>query len=423
MSQEGLFFDEAKIYVRGGDGGNGCVAFRREKYVPRGGPSGGNGGAGGGVYLVASPHLNTLIHFKRRQHFKAKRGGHGQGSDRQGSRGDSVRLEVPLGTSARDAETGELLADLVQPGQEVLVARGGRGGRGNAAFASSTNQAPRFAEKGEPGQERWLLLELKLIADVGIVGVPNAGKSTLLAAVSAARPRIASYPFTTLVPNLGVVTVDDRDFVMADIPGLIEGAHRGVGLGIAFLRHIERTRVLIHLLDGASADPLNDLDDINQELALFSEKLACKPQIVALNKMDLTEARDVWPIVREAVEDQGLPVTCLSAVTGEGVRPLLHRVADLLESLPQEEPEAEEIPVLRPGVDEEAFQVIRDDGVFRVEGIKVRRVAAMTDWDNHEAVARFQRVMTALGVTQALEKAGVEVGDTVVIGDAELEWW
>lgn len=424
MGQEGLFFDEAKIYVRGGDGGDGCVAFRREKYVPRGGPSGGNGGAGGNVYLMATPHLNTLIGFKRRQHFRAKRGGHGQGSNRQGSRGESVCLEVPLGTVVRDAETGEMLADLVQPGQRVLVARGGRGGRGNAAFATPTNQAPHFAEKGEPGQERWLLLELKLIADVGIVGMPNAGKSTLLAAVSAARPKIAAYPFTTLVPNLGVVTVDDRDFVMADIPGLIEGAHRGVGLGITFLRHIERTRVLIHLLDGASADPLNDLDDINQELALFSEKLAAKPHIVALNKMDLTEAREVWPIVKEAVEGQGLPVTSLSAVTGEGVRPLLHLVADLLESLPEEEPEAEAIPVLRPGVDEDAFEVIRDgDGIFRVEGIKVRRVAAMTDWDNHEAVARFQRVMTALGVTQALEEAGAESGDTVIIGDAELEWW
>jgi len=250
-----MFFDEARIYVKAGDGGDGCVSFRREKYVPLGGPNGGDGGRGGDVYLVANPHLNTLVGFKRRVHFKAQRGSHGRGKGQKGRQGDDVFIEVPPGTVVRDAETGEFIADLTEEGQQALVAQGGRGGRGNAAFATPTNQAPRIAERGEPGQERRLYLELKLIADVGIVGVPNAGKSTLLSVVSAARPKIADYPFTTLEPSLGVVILDDyTSFVMADIPGLIEGAHAGTGLGHEFLRHIERTRIIIHLLDGASAD-------------------------------------------------------------------------------------------------------------------------------------------------------------------------
>ncbi|MFQ6059083.1 MAG: GTPase ObgE [Anaerolineae bacterium] len=424
MSQEQPFFDEARIYVKAGDGGDGCVSFRREKYVPLGGPNGGNGGKGGDVYLVADPHVNTLIKFKYRQHFKAQRGAHGRGKGRHGKAGRDLHIEVPVGTTVREAESGDLLADLTQAGQQVLVARGGRGGRGNAAFATSTNQAPRFAEKGEPGEERWLYLELRLIADVGIVGLPNAGKSTLLAAVSAARPKIAAYPFTTLVPNLGVVAVDDRSFVMADIPGLIEGAHLGAGLGHKFLRHIERTRLLILLLDGASPDPLHDLEDINQEMALFSSHLAEKPQIVVLNKMDLPQARSIWPQVEKEIRRRDTPVASISALTGEGVRSLLHRVADLLESLPEEEPALEEVPVLRPLEGEEGFRVVREgEGLFRVEGRRVERAAAMTDWDNEEAVARFQRVVAAMGVTAALEEAGVQKGDTVCIGQVELEWW
>ena len=288
-----LFYDEVKIHVEGGTGGDGCVSFRREKYVPLGGPNGGNGGPGGNVHLEADRHLNTLISFQGRRHFKAERGGHGQGKNRQGAKGKDITLPVPPGTVVRDAESGELLADLKRPGERALAARGGRGGLGNAAFTSPTNQAPRIADRGEEGQARLLLLELKLLADVGIVGCPNAGKSTLLAAVSAARPKIADYPFTTLVPNLGVVTVDDRDFVMVDIPGLIEGAHAGAGLGPDFLRHIERTRVLIHLLDGASSDPLGDLDGINEELRLFNPRLATKPQLVVLSKMDLIVMGDI----------------------------------------------------------------------------------------------------------------------------------
>jgi GTP-binding protein len=359
----GAFFDQVKIYVEAGPGGDGCVSFRREKYVPLGGPNGGNGGRGGDVYLEADPHLNTLISFKGHRHFKAQRGGHGKGKNMQGRKGEDVHLSVPPGTAVRDAETGELLADLTASGQTAVLAHGGRGGLGNAAFASATNQAPRIAERGDPGESRWLILELKLIADVGIVGCPNAGKSTLLAAVSAARPKIADYPFTTLVPNLGMVSIDDRDFVMVDIPGLIEGAHEGAGLGHEFLRHVERTRVLIHLLDGASADPLQDLDDINEELRLFNPSLAGKPQLVVLNKMDLPQARELWPVVEEEVERRGMPVCCISAATGSGVREMLYLALQLLNSLPEEEAEPEETAIFRPPEDDEGFTIsVESDG-------------------------------------------------------------
>ena len=417
-----MFFDEAKIYVKGGDGGNGCVSFRREKYVPFGGPNGGDGGKGGDVYLVVNPHLNTLVAFKRQRHFKAQRGGHGRGKNQTGRSGQDLVIEVPPGTVVRDAKTGEFIADLTEPGQKVLVARGGRGGRGNAAFATPTNQAPRIAERGEPGQERWLHLELKLIADVGIVGVPNAGKSTLLAAVSAARPKIADYPFTTLEPNLGVVALDEAtSFVMADIPGLIEGASRGAGLGHTFLRHIERTRLIVHLLDGASPNPLRDYETINEELALFDEKLAAKPQLVVLNKIDLPQAQAVWPAVKKAMEARGKPILSISALTGQGVREMLGRVAEMLKALPRKEVALPEAKVLRPR-EEEAFTIVREDGAWRVRGAKVERLAAMTNWDLDEAVQRFHRIMTRMGVTMALREAGVQIGDTVRIGKVELEW-
>ena len=417
-----MFFDEAKIYVKGGDGGNGCVSFRREKYVPFGGPNGGDGGKGGDVYLVVNPHLNTLVAFKRQRHFKAQRGGHGRGKNQTGRSGEDLVIEVPPGTVVRDAKTGEFIADLTEPGQKVLVARGGRGGRGNAAFATPTNQAPRIAERGEPGQERWLHLELKLIADVGIVGVPNAGKSTLLAAVSAARPKIADYPFTTLEPNLGVVALDEAtSFVMADIPGLIEGASRGAGLGHTFLRHIERTRLIVHLLDGASPNPLRDYETINEELALFDEKLAAKPQLVVLNKIDLPQAQAIWPAVKEAIEARGKPILSISALTGQGVREMLGRVAEMLKALPRKEIALPEAKVLRPR-EEEAFTIVREDGAWRVRGAKVERLAAMTNWDLDEAVQRFHRIITRMGVTMALREAGVQIGDTVRIGKVELEW-
>lgn len=420
--EEPYFFDEATIHVRAGKGGNGCVSFRREKYVPFGGPNGGNGGAGGDVYLVANRRLNTLIQFTRQQHFRAEPGGNGLGKDMQGKRGEELFIPVPPGTVVRDAKTGELLGDLVEDGQKVLVAKGGRGGRGNAAFKSPTNQAPRIAEKGEPGETRSLKLEMKLIADVGIIGAPNAGKSTLLAAVSAARPKIADYPFTTLSPNLGVATLDHRSLVLADIPGLIEGAHAGAGLGIKFLRHIERTRVLIHLLSGASPDPLQDLEDINAELALFSSELALKPQVVVLNKMDLPQAQEMWPAVQAAMRERNLPVFAISAVTGQGTRELLYAVLEVLEAIPVEIVSPVEARVFRPAEEEDAFEVVKEGDHFRVRGRRVERAAAMTDWNNQEAVARFQRILKAIGVLKALQQAGVQSGDTVFVGDHELEW-
>jgi GTP-binding protein len=417
-----LFLDQVKIHVEAGAGGNGCVSFRREKYVPFGGPDGGNGGRGGDVYLTADPHLNTLMSFKGKRHFKAQRGGHGKGKNMHGAKGEDISLTVPPGTVVRDAETGDPLADLTTAGQEALVAHGGRGGLGNAAFASSTNQAPRIAERGEPGETRWLTLELKLIADVGIVGCPNAGKSTLLSAVSAARPKIADYPFTTLAPNLGMVSINDRDFIMVDIPGLIEGAHEGAGLGHEFLRHIERTKVLVHLLDGAAEDPLQNLDDINEELRLFNPQLASKPQLVVLNKMDLPQAQELWPVVEKAVKRRGVPVCSISAVTGSGVREMLYQVLQLLDSLPEEEPAPEKIAVFRPPEEEKGFTVALEGDGFRIEGRQVERLVARTDWRYEEGIRRLHRILERMGVTKALEEAGVQQGDTVYVGDAELEW-
>jgi GTP-binding protein len=422
LSSSGLFFDEAKIHVKAGDGGNGAVAFRREKYVPRGGPAGGNGGDGGDVILEVDPQLNTLVHFQNQVHFKAGRGAHGKGKNQTGARGEDAIVFVPPGTVVRDATTGDLLADLTAPGQRVVVAQGGRGGRGNASFATSTRQAPRLAERGAPGAERWLRLELKLLADVGLIGMPNAGKSTLLAAVSAARPKIADYPFTTLQPSLGVVILDDgSDFVVADLPGLIEGAHAGAGLGHQFLRHVERTRLLIHMLDGAADDPLRHFDQINQELRLFNPALADRPQIVVLNKMDLPDARDRWPQVEAAMQARKLPAYAISAVTGEGVRELMGRAGQILSRLPRPEPEADEIPVFRLE-DKPEFTIKREGDGWRVRGERVERLVDQTMWEYHDAVQRAQRLLETMGVFDALRQAGVQPGDIVRIGDMELEW-
>jgi GTP-binding protein len=417
-----MFFDEAKIRVKGGDGGAGIVAFRREKYVPHGGPAGGDGGPGGDVVLVVNPKLNTLSSFQKRRDFFAESGGRGGSFNKTGKSGETLLVEVPPGTVVRDAETGSLLADLTGPGQQVVVARGGRGGRGNTRFKSSTNQAPRIAEKGEPGEERGLALELKLIADVGIVGVPNAGKSTFLSVVSAARPKIAPYPFTTLQPNLGVAVLDDSEMVLADLPGLVEGAHAGVGLGHAFLRHVQRTRVLIHLLDGAGQDPLGDFVQINAELALFDPNLRDKPQLVVLNKMDLPLARERWPEVQEAVRGHGHEAFAISAIAQQGLDEVLGRASTLLAELPVAPPPVE-IPVFQPeDRDDQSFDISREPDGWRVAGRGIERAAAMTYWEYDEAVLRFQRILEALGVRAALEEVGVEVGDTVYIGDYELEW-
>ncbi len=417
-------FDEATITVQSGDGGNGIVHFRREKYVPRGGPSGGDGGKGGDVYLVVQPTLNTLVRFVRQQYFAAEHGQPGGSSNRTGKSGADLEIEVPPGTVVRDASTGDIIADLTQPGQRVLVARGGRGGRGNARFASSTNQAPRIAEKGAPGQRRELKLELKLLADVGIVGAPNAGKSTLLSVISNAKPKIADYPFTTLQPNLGVVVREDRDLVFADIPGLIEGAHSGAGLGHDFLRHIQRTRVLVHMLDGMAQDPIADFHQINTELALFDDRLRDKPQIVVYNKIDLPQVQEYWPLVKSELETLGYEPLAISAATQKNVRELLHRVEQAIDALPQEDAaQVEELPLYQLGADPLAFEVEKLDAhAYRVTGPRIERAVAMTYWDYDQAVTRFQRILETMGITAALEDLGIQNGDMVYIGDMELEW-
>ena len=419
-----MFVDEAKIFVASGKGGAGMVSFRREKYVPRGGPSGGNGGRGGDVILRADSNLNTLYFFRKQVHFKAKPGGKGGSSHKTGADAEALVVRVPRGTLVRDAETGGLIADLVAENAEAVVAEGGRGGKGNAHFKSSANQTPRIAEKGEPGIERWLRLELKLIADVALVGVPNAGKSTLLSVVSNAKPKVADYPFTTLEPNLGTVIYDNRDLVFADIPGLIEGAHMGVGLGHAFLRHVQRTRLIVHLVDGTSADPVADYNQIRSELALFDDKLAERPEIVVVNKLDLPDVREYWPLLEEAFAERGVEeVLAISALTRENVDDLIRRVFGEMAKAPDLlEQESADMPTYELEDDGISFGIDVEDGVYYVSGAEIERAAAMTYWDYDEAVARFQKTLDALGIIRALEEAGVSAGDTVFVGDYELEW-
>ena len=419
-----MFIDQITIMVASGKGGDGAVHFRREKYVPRGGPDGGDGGRGGDIILVVSRHLNTLFPFQHRRIFRADSGRPGGGNNKTGRSAEDLLVEVPPGTIIYDDDTGQVIGDLVEEGQQLVVCRGGRGGRGNTRFANSRNQAPRIGERGEPGEERNLRLELKLIADIGIVGVPNAGKSTFLSAVTNAEPKIASYPFTTVQPNLGVANLDgDNTLVLADIPGLIEGAHQGVGLGHDFLRHIQRTRVLIHLLDGLSEDPLADYAQINSELALFDEDLANKPQVVALNKADLPFVRDLWTEYEQQFKEHGIKQPMLiSAVSGDNVRKLLYRAAQLLAETPEPTPVAE-MPVYRHETDPNEFSISReDDGGYRVSGVAIQRAAAMTYWEYDQSVRRFQRILETLGIDKALRDAGVTQGDTVYIGDFQLEW-
>jgi len=419
-----MFLDEVKIQVASGRGGDGVVHFRREKYVPRGGPDGGDGGRGGDVVFEADQHLSSLAPFRRQRHFRAEDGRPGEGGRRSGAGGDDMVIHVPAGTLLRAADSGDLLADLTEPGERVVLLEGGRGGKGNARFASSRNQTPRMAEKGEPGRERWLVLELRLIADVGIVGVPNAGKSTLLAAVTNARPKIAEYPFTTLTPNLGVAELPDGDtLVLADIPGIIEGAHQGTGLGFAFLRHIQRTRAIIHLLDGMAEDPVADLTQINSEMALYDERLSRLPQVVAVSKMDLAPAMDRWPQLEAKLAEMGMEAVPISAVSHQGLADLLWRVRQASQQQPEPEAEPDELPVYRPRQPSQAFRVARDpDGVLRVSGEGVERSAAMTYWEYRESVRRFQKLLVRIGVEDALRQAGIEEGDSVRIGEYELEW-
>ncbi len=422
-----MFFDTAQIRITAGKGGDGAVAFRREKYVPFGGPSGGDGGRGGDVILFVDPKVNTLVYFRHHHQFKAGHGGNGRNKNMTGANGREVRVPVPPGTVVRDAKSNEVLGDLTQPRAELIVARGGAPGKGNARFATSTNQAPRMATNGLPGEAHTLDLELKLIADVGLAGLPNAGKSTLLAATTAARPKIAPYPFTTLEPNLGVVDLDrETSFVIADIPGLIEGASLGKGLGHEFLRHIERTRILIHLLDGSQPDPIGDFDTVNAELAAFGHGLANKPQIVAFNKIDLVEAQDNWKTAHAEFRQRGAEVMTISAAAHTSTRELMYRAAQLLKELPAPAPLELEtaIPVIKLEEDVQPFSVTRDAaGAWHVTGGQVERLALRHRFDSEESLMAFQRAVEKLGVLEALRNAGVEEGDTVWIGeDYELEW-
>jgi GTP-binding protein len=424
----GEFYDRARILVQAGDGGDGSASFRREAHVPRGGPDGGDGGRGGHIYLLADQHLNTLLPFREQRRFKAGRGGNGGGSRKHGRDGQDLIVRVPPGTVARttiDGETYEV--DLAAPGMRLLAARGGKGGLGNVHFATSTHQVPRIAELGQPGEAYEIDLELKLLADVGLVGFPNAGKSTLLSIISAARPKIGSYPFTTLQPNLGVVGVGDFSFVAADIPGLIEGAHRGVGLGFDFLRHVERTRLLIHVVDAAGVDgrdPLDDYRQINEELRRYQPELARRPQIVALNKADLPEAQANLDRLRAEIKLPPDDVFAISGATRAGVDALVQRVAARLLELPGPDraPREELLTWPVPEVDERLFSIEPEGDGWRVRGKKIERLISMTNFAQSESLMRIQRVLQASGINDALIEAGVQEGDTVYIEKAALIW-
>ena len=415
--------DQIQIQVAAGDGGNGAVSFRREKHVPFGGPDGGDGGRGGSVLLVADGGLTTLRKFSRgSRRFTAERGEDGAGRKMHGRNGHDIRLTVPRGTLVRRQDDVEvLLADLAEEGQQVVVARGGHGGRGNARFATATDQAPRIAERGERGEESALFLELKLLADVGIIGHPSVGKSTLLAAASAARPKIAEYPFTTTEPVLGVVDVEQRSFVLAEIPGLIEGAHRGQGLGHDFLRHAERTRVLIHLLDGGADSPLDDLRQVNEELQLFSPLLAQKQQLVAVNKIDLPHVRARRPSLERELEAAASPLFFVSAATTEGVARLMARARQALDAAAEPQPE-QATAVFRPRPKRERIAVSREGNVLVVSSRRAERLVSRMDVESAEARAYLRKRLASLGVAAALERAGVRPGDMVRFGDTQMVW-
>jgi GTP-binding protein len=417
-----MFIDEVEILVRAGKGGDGAVHFRREKYIPRGGPDGGDGGKGGNIVFEVSATMNTLYNFKHKDKFIASDGARGGRSNSTGKSGEDLFIQVPKGTIIYDKLSREILGDLVEVGQLLVICQGGRGGRGNSRFASARNQAPRMAERGEPGQEKFLRLELKLIADIGIVGVPNAGKSTFLAAVTNAKPKIASYPFTTIEPNLGVARIDeDVTLILADIPGLIEGAHLGVGLGHDFLKHIQRTRVIIHLLDGSAEDPVLDFAQINSELALFDPDLANKPQIVAFNKIDVPEVRHRWETIAPQIKKHGYQPMAISGISGENVRQVLYKAAQLLHETPPIHKPAE-MPVYKAEADPRQFTIEKVADGWRVHGAAIERAAAMTYWNNDASIRRFQRILETLGIDAALRTAGIHESDMVFIGEYELEW-
>lgn len=432
-----MFVDKAKIFVKGGDGGDGIVSFRREKYVPEGGPAGGDGGRGANVIFRVDEGLRTLMDFRYQKHFKGDRGERGRPKTMHGARAEDMIVRIPPGTIIIDDDTGEIVGDLTRHGQEVVVAKGGRGGRGNPRFATISNPAPEIAEKGEEGQERWLVLELKVMADVGLVGFPSVGKSTLLSIVSAAKPKIGAYHFTTITPNLGVVDVEEgRSFVMADLPGLIEGAHEGVGLGHEFLRHIERTRVIVHVVDMSGSegrDPFEDWLKINEELVLYNAKLAERPQIIAANKMDMPDSEANLERFREQLaeraEEREYEIMPISSLTKEGIQELLYKAAETLEAIPEapeleEVKEVEERKIFRHSEKEETpFRVYRENDYFVVESESFERQIKRIHLNSYDAVMRFARMLRRMGVDSALRKIGAKDGDTVRIGEFTFEFF
>ena len=422
-----MFSDVAKIHIKAGDGGNGAVTFHREKYIAAGGPDGGDGGRGGNVIFVADKGVNTLIDFRYKKKYAAEPGGNGKDERRNGKNGADLIIKVPVGTIVRDTESGLAVCDLKEEGQEFVIAKGGSGGWGNSHFATATRQTPKFAKSGTLGDERDVTLELKLIADVGLLGFPNVGKSTFLSMVSDARPKIANYHFTTLEPNLGVVNLGDGGgFVIADIPGIIEGAHEGVGLGHEFLRHVERTRLLLHFVDVSGIEgrnPLEDFDTINSELKMYSEKLAQKPQVVVANKADIPQFEENFEAFKTELENRGYKVFKISAATKQGVREVLNYSLEMLSELPEEEVDESEfidIDMLKSKEEEMKVEVV--DGIFYVTGERVRRIAGSTNFDDYESMQYFQRALIKCGAIKMLENAGVKEGDTVDIYGFEFDF-
>ena len=424
-----MFTDYAKIIIKSGDGGNGAVSFRREKYVAAGGPDGGDGGRGGSIYFIVDPDSNTLVDFRFKKKFKAENGKNGEGARRYGKSGEDLYVKVPIGTLIKDVETGKIIADLSHKGQKELILPGGRGGKGNSHFATSTRQAPRFSQDGEKGIEKEVILELKLLADVGLIGFPNVGKSTFLSKTTSATPKIADYHFTTLEPNLGVVKNDyGESFVIADIPGIIEGASNGTGLGLQFLRHIERTRLLLHVIDVSGIEGRNPVDDfktINEELKSYSEKLSKRKQIIVANKIDSMQDENLYNDLEKLAKENNMEIFKISAVTGEGISELLKRVSQVLKELPKEElyDEVEDKKVYTLQEEQEGFTIKKEDGIFIVDGPAVDRVMRRVNLEDNESMYYFQKCLDSLGVNQKLKEAGVQEGDTVNICGWELEWY
>lgn len=422
-----MFADYVKIYASAGKGGDGAVSFRREKYIAAGGPNGGDGGDGGNVYFEVDPDSNTLIEFRYKKKFKAENGNNGEGSNKYGKSGEDLYIGVPIGTVIKDATTGEVLADLSEKEEKVLVLHGGRGGKGNSHFATSTRQAPRFAQGGEPGEEKELILELKLLADVGLIGFPSVGKSTILSRVTSARPKIADYHFTTLEPNLGVVKPEyGESFVIADIPGLIEGASQGAGLGIQFLRHIERTRLLLHVIDVAGTEGRNPVDDfytINKELEKYSKKLMERKQIIVANKVDSMQDENMYKELENLAKEKKLEIFKISAVTGEGLKELMVHVSEVLKTIPKENLIEEKSPRRVYKLEEkEPYTVTKNEDMYVVDGPAIRELMRKVNMEDNESLYYFQKKLDELGVNQKLKEAGVQEGDTVKVFDYELEW-